>query len=225
MAVNIEPDKNRTFGVWTDPVETRETGRVSIWDMAYGTDAKEIAKYLSGESKSIYWGQTEEQYQQSLQSQAEVYNKIQNLSRARTHGYIKNLRTGEIRKFQFNPEKLEYSRGVNYSDNVSPGMAYPKSQFVSGKIREFDVDLFLYDRQLEPSTFIKDYIEFLGQFLTPETNVESWKIPPEMLFFYGYFIRKCVLTNLNIKIDNMDECGTPTMATLTLTLRQVGVVT
>ena len=61
-------------------------------------------------------------------------------------------------------------------------------------------------------------------FLTPEENVSDWKRPPEMIFFYGYFVRKCVLTNFNIKIDSMDESGTPTVAHFKLTLRQVGVL-
>lgn len=140
---------------------------------------------------------------------------------AKTKGYIKNLKTGKTMKFQFNPENFEYSRGVTYSEIVSPGMSYPDTQFVHGNIRSFPVELFLYDK---PHTrVINKFMSFIGGFLTPETNTPNYTKPPEMLFCYGYFIRRCVLEDLNIKIEEYDEWGQPTMARFTLQLRQVGV--
>ena len=44
-----------------------------------------------------------------------------------------------------------------------------------------------------------------------------------MTFCFGYFIRKCVLENLDVNIELFDENGEPTQATLTLQLRQVEV--
>lgn len=142
-------------------------------------------------------------------------------SKAKYHGYIKNLNTQEIRKFQFNPEQFSYSRGVTYTDSISPGMAYPETQFSHGNTREFDIELFMYDPYC--TGLIKQYMLFLGAFLTPETNVPEYTRPPEMLFYYGYFIRRCVLTNLNIIHEWLDEQGTPLMSRYQLTLRQVGV--
>lgn len=142
-------------------------------------------------------------------------------SKAKYHGYIKNLDTQEIRKFQFNPDNFEYTRSVTYSDSISPGMAYPETQFAHGNIREFDIELFMYDPFC--TGIIKEYMCFLGAFLTPETNEPNYSRPPEMLFYYGYFIRRCVLTNLGIKHEWLDEQGSPLMTRYTLTLRQVGV--
>ena len=138
-----------------------------------------------------------------------------------TKGWIKNNNTRKKMSFQYNPTTLAYSRGVAYTDISAPGMPYPNTQYVKGNVRSFSVDLFFYDN---PSTgVIKKYMNFLGGFLTPETNVSGYTKPPEMTFCYGYFIRKCVLEDLNINIERMDEDGEPIQATLTLQLRQVGV--
>lgn len=138
-----------------------------------------------------------------------------------TKGWIKNNVSGRKESFQFNPTELEYSRGVAYTDISAPGMAYPNTQFVKGNARSFSINLFMYDN---PCTgFIDKYIRFLGGFLTPEKNWGGYTKPPEMTFCYGYFIRRCVLEDLNIKIERIDESGNAIQATMTLQLRQVGV--
>lgn len=140
---------------------------------------------------------------------------------ARTKGWIKNLNTGVLMKFQYNPENFQYSRGVTYAEIVSPGMSYPTTQFVHGNTRSFPVELFFFDK---PCTgVINKYMNFIGSFLTPETNSADYKKPPEMYFCYGYFIRRCVLENLDILIEEYDQNGQATQARFTLTLRQVGV--
>lgn len=138
-----------------------------------------------------------------------------------TKGWIKNNTTGKKMSFQYNPTNLEYSRGVTYSDISAPGMAYPNTVFVKGNARSFPVTLFLYDN---PHTgIIKSHMSFLGGFLTPETNRQGYTKPPEMTFCYGYFVRRCVLEDMNINIERMDAEGNPIQAVLTLQLRQVGV--
>lgn len=138
-----------------------------------------------------------------------------------TKGWIKNNSTGNKMSFQYNPTDLSYSRGVTYTDISAPGMPYPNTQFVKGNARSFTVPLFFYDN---PNTgVIKKYMSFIGGFLTPETNTSGYEKPPEMTFCYGYFIRRCVLEDLNITIERMDADGEPIQATFTLQLRQVGV--
>lgn len=217
--------RDTIMGVYTNPVGTVGTKQVSLWDRAYGTDSAAIMNYIvNADGSTDYWGTTVQDALNAVKSEKKVYDRVIAQSKAKTHGYIKNLDTGEWKRFQFNPEDLHYDRGVEYADFVAPQMAYPSTMFVAGKTREFDVELFMYDRQIEPCGIIKDYMSFFGQFLTPEENVPDWHRPPQMLFAYGYFIRKCVLTNFDIKIDEMDESGTPTMSHFTLTLRQIGVI-
>lgn len=139
---------------------------------------------------------------------------------AKTKGWIKNNDTGKKMSFQFNPTNLEYSRGASYSEISAPGMAYPDTQFIKGNLRNFSVPLFFYDN---PNTgVIKKYIDFYSEFLPPETNKSGYERPPTMTFCFGYFIRKCVLEDLSVAIELMDENGEPIQATLTLQLRQVG---
>lgn len=135
-------------------------------------------------------------------------------------GYIKNLSSGKIKKFQFNPESFNHSRGANYSEIVAPGMSYPMAQFVSGGARVFPVELFMYDK---PYTgIIEEYEKFLNEFLPAETNTK-FKQPPQLLFAYGKFIKKCVLADLSTSIEEYNKNFEPTVARFTLQLRQVGV--
>lgn len=139
---------------------------------------------------------------------------------AKTKGYIKNLDTREIKKFQYNPETFGYSRGATYVEITAPGMPYPDTQFVRGNARLFSVELFMFDK---PSTQkINSYKAFLEKLLPPESNnVPKFTKPPMMLFVYGDFIKKCVLEDLAINIEEYDTKGEPTMARFTLSLRQV----
>lgn len=139
---------------------------------------------------------------------------------AKTKGWIKDNVTGETKSFMFNPTTLEYSRGVTYADVDSPGIHYPGTQFVKGNARSFSVELYLYDR---PYTGVmRDWSIFLGRMLTSETNV-SWgdKIPHDLTFCYGRFVRRCVLEDLTIKNTLLDDKLNPIEATYTLQLRQV----
>lgn len=140
---------------------------------------------------------------------------------AKTKGWIKNNETGELKKFQFNPTDLSYSRKASYEDISAPGMAYPEAQFVKGEARIFSVNLFFYDN---PNTgVINKYMKFLNSFLPPETNRSGYTRPPTMTFCFGYFIRRCVLEDLSTLIELFDEDGEPIQASFTLQLRQVGL--
>ena len=141
---------------------------------------------------------------------------------AKTKGWIKNNDTGELKEFQFNPEKHSYSRGGTFSEISSPGLCYPLTQWVKGNIREFPVSLYLFDAP-EFTNLIPEFTNFIGRFLTPETNIPNYTRPPSMTFCFGTWIRKCVLTNLDITWERTDNEGRPIEANLTLTLRQVGV--
>ena len=135
-------------------------------------------------------------------------------------GWIKNNSTNELMSFQYNPTTLEYSRSATYAEISSPGMAYPLTQFVKGEQRAFSTELFLYNN---PSTgYILSWIEFLESFLPPESNSPNFSKPPEMTFCLGYFIKKCVVNSLKVKIEMYDRLGNPTQARLTLELLQVG---
>lgn len=136
-----------------------------------------------------------------------------------TKGWMKNNVTGELVSFQYNPSTFEYSRGATYAEIASPGMSYPLTQFVRGNIRVFPLELFMYDN---PSTgVIKKYENFLKGLVPPEKNGNYTK-PPDFLFCYGSFIKKCVLDEYRVVYERVDKNKNPLQATVSLTLRQVG---
>ena len=141
---------------------------------------------------------------------------------ARTKGWIKNNVTGELKNFQFNPEKHSYGRGSSFSEVSSPGLPYPLTQWVKGNLREFSVELYLHDAPVQTGTIL-DFTNFIGRFLPPETNVKGYKKPPSMTFCFGIWIRQCVLTNLDITWERTDDAGRPIEARFNMTLRQVGI--
>ena len=139
---------------------------------------------------------------------------------AKIKGYIKNLNTGKVMKFQYNPETFEYSRGATYSEIVAPGISYPTTQYVHGNSRSFPIELFLYDK---PCTgVINKQKAFIEKLLPPESNSGKYTKPPTLLFAYGDFIKKCVVEEFSVKIEEYDKYGKPTMARFNLSLRQVG---
>lgn len=140
---------------------------------------------------------------------------------ARIKGYFKNLETGALLKFQYNPETFEYSRGATFAEIVAPGMSYPITQYVRGNSRTIPIELFLFDK---PSTgVIESHKTFIEGLLPPESNSSDYTKPPEILFVYGNFIKKCVVEECVFNIEEYDSWGRPTMARFNLTLRQVSI--
>ena len=138
---------------------------------------------------------------------------------ARVKGYLKELDSGRVMNFLFNPETFEYSRSATYVELVAPGMSYPTTQYVRGNSRSFSVELFLYDK---PSTgIIEEQKSFIEGLLPPEENDNNYTRPPMVLFAYGNFIRKCVVEEFSNLFEEYDSWGNPTMARFTLTMRQV----
>ena len=112
------------------------------------------------------------------------------MSGAMIKGIIMNMSTGSLRTFQFNPNNISYGREAVYAEIGSPGMSYPRHQYVSGRAREFSVTLFMYDHPYTGK--IDSFRAFLEDFLPPEYNTRTFIKPPQMLFFYGTFLKKCV---------------------------------
>ena len=141
-------------------------------------------------------------------------------SRAKTRCYIINNDTGKKLTFQFNPTTVPYSRGANYGTIESPGMSYPLTQYVGGKVREFSFEVFYYDNPY--SGKINKARKFLENLLPPEKNKKSFKKPPTFTFAYGYFVKTLVLLDLQVQDDWLDSDGRPINTIFTLTVRQVG---
>ena len=138
---------------------------------------------------------------------------------AKSKGYLKNLDTSLIMKFQYNPETFEHSRGATYAEIVAPGMSYPELQYVHGNARTFSVELFLFDK---PYTGTMDnLIGFLEELLPPEDNDTDYTKPPKVLISYGTFVKKCVVEDLQIKAEEYDSSLNMVVVRANITFRQV----
>lgn len=141
-------------------------------------------------------------------------------STARTRCHV--IRNSDNRRltFQFNPTSVPYTRNANFTTIESPGMSYPLTQYVGGKVREFSIELFYYDRPY--SGKIDNARRFLESLMPPEKNTDRFTKPPTFTFAYGYFVKVLVLAQLEVNDEWMDEFGRPIMTKFTLTVRQVG---
>lgn len=142
-------------------------------------------------------------------------------SRAKSRSYIINNDTGEKLVFQFNPTSVPYSRGAEYSEIKAPLMSYPLTQYAGGTSRSFKVELFMYDRP--SSGKIEEARLKLESYLPPEYNDPEFIKPPSLTFAFGYFVKKCVLEQLEVNDELFDENGNPTQTRFTLSLKQIGI--
>ena len=123
-------------------------------------------------------------------------------------------------KFQFNPETFSYSRGVSFSEIVSPGMAYPRTQYTHGNAITFSMELFFFDK---PYTgLIQKKINFIEKLVPPEQNPKKMKKPPSVLVCYGSFVKKCVVENYSVNIEELRDDGGIVQASVQISFRQVG---
>lgn len=141
-------------------------------------------------------------------------------SSAKTRCHFVRDDNNAVLNAQYNPTTLQHSRSANYASVDSPGISYPLTQYVGGNAREFSVELFFYDRPF--SGKIHAAREYLEALLPPEHNTESFTKPPTFTFAYGYFIKSCVLLQMEVVDEMLDEDGNEIVTRITLNMRQVG---
>jgi hypothetical protein len=137
-------------------------------------------------------------------------------------GYILRKDNNSKLTFQYNPTTLDYGRTANYSIKGSPGMNYPKAQYISGSEKAFSVELFLFGKNTKNNTIPND-VNFILALFPGETNKKTFTKPPEFIYCQGNFVKRCVATSYNIHIEEIDKNGKATNVTITLGLLQVGV--
>lgn len=141
------------------------------------------------------------------------------VSGAKIKGIFVDAETGERYRFQYNPQTLEHSRTANFAEVKSPGMQYPLVYFVNGNAKDFEVELFLYERPAK-GKINKDY-EWFESFLPKYSNTDFFSRPHPIMISYGGFVAKCVMTGCKLHVDEFDENGQPYMAHITLNLKVV----
>lgn len=135
---------------------------------------------------------------------------------AGTKGYMKNLSTGGIKKFIYNPSTFETTRGMDYAEISAPGSSYPHFQYSRGGNKSIRVDLFLRDKAWQGET--KSYIDFIEGLTPKEDSTSKFKKPPLVLFAFGSFVEKCIVVSVGVKYEDFDSSLNPTQATVSLEL-------
>jgi hypothetical protein len=139
-----------------------------------------------------------------------------------TKGYLINTQNNAKINFQYNPEKFNDKQSVNYSQIKSPGMSYPRYQYVGGEVRQVSFELFLdatgWSRDDMDNSPIRGMINYLNNF-TPDANSGSqFTAPPTLIFGFGWFVKECVLTNFDTDYQMFTPDLQPLRAIVTLTL-------
>lgn len=145
---------------------------------------------------------------------------------AKTKGYIKNIETGETKKFQFNPTTFSYTQGATFNQITSPLSPYPLITYAYGDSSTIPITLNMYGA--ESLNEIEDFIRFIESFLPQRDTsafIERTPKPKMMLFCYGTFIKKCVLVNFTYTHIRYSEEGVPIETVLNFNILEVsGVV-
>lgn len=132
--------------------------------------------------------------------------------------YIRNNATKQSMQFQFNPEMFNDKLGVEYASLDSPGMSYPMFQYLGGKAREVSFELFLDAYEDKTRMKVRKPIAFLHSFLPANNSGKKFSPPPTLTFAWGWFVKKCILTDLDINYTMFDAQLNPIRATVQISL-------
>ena len=135
---------------------------------------------------------------------------------ARNKGLIKNVDTGEIKYFDYNPSEYNESKAVKFNEIESPGTSTPKFEYVGGKAREISFQLFFHRH--DPK-YIEDFMEFMEQFI-PEKH-SQYDPPPKVFLAYGNVVGKYIMKGLNKRVITVNKDLRPIEATLDVVLKEV----
>lgn len=138
---------------------------------------------------------------------------------------ITNLVTNKTITFMFNPTEYSFSKQVNWSTARERGANVPKLEFEGGQPAQLTLRLF-FDTGETGDDVREKYTNALWELAMvsrqktdPATNKGR---PPECSFQWGkVWSFKAVVTNLTQNFTMFLEDGTPTRATMDLTLKQV----
>lgn len=133
-------------------------------------------------------------------------------------GFIKNLETGSIKNFMYNPERIRYSRKTRYSEISSPGSSYPTFIYAGGESKEIPIELLLAGSSSE----VESQIKFLEEFMPKEEFDWDYEPPPLMKVYLGSRKWTCIVDELDIEELRFDTELKPTLAYANLKLRVVG---
>lgn len=138
---------------------------------------------------------------------------------AKEKGYIKNLSTGEVKNFLFNPTTFTESISVTYNTVNGVGGAYPIVDFSSGSPNSIPLEIYLKGTPAE----VRNWIKWLKTFVPKKSKKTKFAPPPMLKFALGTYSANCVVVSLSTVYSEFDTKLRPIEATVSVSLMEVVV--
>lgn len=122
----------------------------------------------------------------------------------------------------FNPEQFGDTKTVNYGTIEAPMQAYPRHVFQGGGVTTINnIELFYHH---ENPGRVREMVLWLQDFLPYATDGVSVRVPPTLLFSWGYwYTKRCILKSLNTDYTMFNADLQPTECRITLDLEVVPI--
>lgn len=132
---------------------------------------------------------------------------------AKNKAYIKVVDTGEIKELQYNPDNFSDDQSFHYTAIYSPCGKYPMFTYTDTGELGFSLKVFVYGVNGEPQSFINffDSLKAQGRF----------DMPKQIIFAYGNYVKKCVITKMKRDFKQFNEDLTPKEVVFDLTVMEV----
>lgn len=138
---------------------------------------------------------------------------------------FRNLDTNGTVAVMFNPPEYSLSRSNDWTESAGRGSNVPGIEFTGGHPSQLTMELF-FDTHISGKDVRTEYTDAIWKLALvnkdKKDSVTGRSQPPVCEFEWGsVWSFKCVITQISQKFTLFAEDGTPTRATMSLTLKQV----
>ena len=124
----------------------------------------------------------------------------------------------------FNPEQFGDTKSVNYGTINAPMQSYPRHVYQGGDVTTLN-DIELYYNHNSPAR-VREMVLWLQDFLPYAQDGVTVRVPPTLLFSWGYwYTKRCILKSLSTDYTMFNEDLQPIECKITLDLEVVPVGT
>ena len=124
----------------------------------------------------------------------------------------------------FNPEQFGDTKSVNYGTINAPMQSYPRHVYQGGDVTTLN-NIELYYNHNSPAR-VREMVLWLQDFLPYAQDGVTVRVPPTLLFSWGYwYTKRCILKSLSTDYTMFNEDLQPTECKITLDLEVVPVGT
>lgn len=124
----------------------------------------------------------------------------------------------------FNPEQFGDTKSVNYGTINAPMQSYPRHVYQGGDVTTLN-NVELYYNHNSPAR-VREMVLWLQDFLPYAQDGVTVRVPPTLLFSWGYwYTKRCILKSLSTDYTMFNEDLQPIECKITLDLEVVPVGT